>query len=177
MVAGHLREKDGYYHIVLSFVDENGVRKTPSRSTRLPVKGNKKRAEEMLQQAREEMDEQLQRRFRYKESGMTTLPEELLFSDFMRDWVDMMKASLEPGTYSSYCLSVKNRIIPYFDKRHPGLLLKNLTPKHIQDYYTYELNVKGLTANTVIHRHARTARKQSRHSAVCRSWRPLRNCS
>ena len=75
MVAGHLREKDGYYHIVLSFVDENGVRKTPSRSTRLPVKGNKKRAEEMLQQAREEMDEQLQRRFRYKESGMTTLPE------------------------------------------------------------------------------------------------------
>lgn len=26
--------------------------------------------------------------------------------------------------------------------------------KHIQDYYTYELNVKGLTANTVIHRHA-----------------------
>ena len=154
MVAGHLREKDGYYHIVLSYIDENGKRQTPSRSTRLPVKGNKKRAEEMLQQAREEMDEQLQRRFRYKESGMTTLPEELLFSDFMRDWVDMMKASLEPGTYSSYCLSVKNRIIPYFDKRHPGLLLKNLTPKHIQEYYTYELNVKGLTANTVIHRHA-----------------------
>ena len=42
MVAGHLREKDGYYHIVLSYIDENGKRQTPSRSTKLPVKGNKK---------------------------------------------------------------------------------------------------------------------------------------
>ena len=51
MVAGHLREKNGIYHIVLSYIDENGVRKTPSKSTKLPVKGNKKRAEEMLRKA------------------------------------------------------------------------------------------------------------------------------
>lgn len=30
MVAGHLREKNGYYHIVLSYTDENGKRQTPS---------------------------------------------------------------------------------------------------------------------------------------------------
>ena len=48
MVAGHLREKRGYYHIVLSYTDENGKRQTPSKSTGLPVKGNKKRAEAML---------------------------------------------------------------------------------------------------------------------------------
>ena len=41
MVAGHLREKRGYYHIVLSYTDENGKRQTPSKSTGLPVKGNK----------------------------------------------------------------------------------------------------------------------------------------
>lgn len=46
MVAGHLREKRGYYHIVLSYTDENGKRQTPSKSTGLPVKGNKKRAED-----------------------------------------------------------------------------------------------------------------------------------
>ena len=39
MVAGHLREKRGYYHIVLSYTDENGKRQTPSKSTGLPVKG------------------------------------------------------------------------------------------------------------------------------------------
>ena len=37
MVAGHLREKNGYYHIVLNYVDEYGKRHTPSKSTGLPV--------------------------------------------------------------------------------------------------------------------------------------------
>ena len=41
MVAGHLREKRGYYHMVLSYTDENGKRQTPTKSTGLPVKGNK----------------------------------------------------------------------------------------------------------------------------------------
>ena len=56
MVAGHLRERGGYYHIVLSYTDENGKRKTPSKATGLPVKGNKKRAEAMLQKARIEKE-------------------------------------------------------------------------------------------------------------------------
>ena len=52
MVAGHLREKNGYYHMVLNYVDEYGKRHTPSKSTGLTVKGNKKRAEKMLSVAR-----------------------------------------------------------------------------------------------------------------------------
>ena len=52
MVAGHLREKNGYYHMVLNYVDEYGKRHTPSKSTGLTVKGNKKRAEKMLSEAR-----------------------------------------------------------------------------------------------------------------------------
>ena len=38
MVAGHLRQKDGYWHLVLSFIDENGNKKTPSKSTNCPSK-------------------------------------------------------------------------------------------------------------------------------------------
>ncbi len=37
------------------------------------------------------------------------------------------------------------------------------TPKHIQDYYTYELMVRGVSANTVIHRHA-NIRKALQHA-------------
>ena len=66
MVAGHLREKNGYFHIVLSYTDENGQRKTPSRSTGLPVKGNKKRAEVLLREARREMEDELNRRVEEK---------------------------------------------------------------------------------------------------------------
>ena len=56
--------------------------------------------------------------------------------------------------YGAYAMGIKNKIIPYFEEHHPGLALCEVTPKHIQDYYTYELTVRGVSANTVIHRHA-----------------------
>ena len=48
MIAGHLQEKYGFFYIVLSYRDDQGRRHTPWFPTRLPVKGNKKRAEAML---------------------------------------------------------------------------------------------------------------------------------
>ena len=52
MVAGHLREKSGYYYAVLNYTDYLGKRKTKWISTGLVVKGNKKRAEAILMDAR-----------------------------------------------------------------------------------------------------------------------------
>ncbi len=154
MVAGHLREKRGYFHIVLSYTDEYGKRQTPSKSTGLPVKGNKKRAQTMLQEARKEMEAALEWRIRRKEHPDQLDPSEVSFTVFMKDWLAMMKSSIEITTYASYSMCIKSRIVPYFDERHPGLMLCDTTPKHIQDYYTYELQECGVTANTVIRRHA-----------------------
>jgi len=154
MVAGHLREKNGYYHIVLSYVDENGVRKTPSQSTRLPIKGNKKRAEEMLSQARKEKEEELKRKVQLIKSTAVEPSERIEFTEFLSDWLYMMRSSVEVTTYSAYESTVKRKINPYFDDHFPHLLLQNVTPKHIQDYYTYEMYENGVSANTVIHRHA-----------------------
>ena len=47
-VAGHLREQNGMYQMILSWKDTDGKRRTKSISTGLPVKGNKKRAESLL---------------------------------------------------------------------------------------------------------------------------------
>ncbi len=152
MVAGHLREKRGYFHIVLNYTDENGKRQTPSKSTGLPVKGNKKRAEAMLIQARKEMEDELKRRI--EERGKPPKPEDILFTQFMSDWLAMMKNSVEATTFAAYTFGIKSKINPYFDERFPKLKLRELTPKHIQDYYTYEMNEGGVSANTVIHRHA-----------------------
>lgn len=154
MVAGHLREKRGYYHIVLSYTDENGKRQTPSKSTGLPVKGNKKRAEAMLQEARRTMEAELQLRQMEREKGYTDNPADILFTRFLLDWLEMMKASVEITTYAAYSSGIKNRIVPYFEEHHPGLRLRQVTPKQLQDYYTYEMKVNGVSANTVIHRHA-----------------------
>lgn len=160
MVAGHLREKRGYYHIVLSYTDENGERQTPSKTTGLPVKGNKKRAEAMLLEARQRKELELKQRREAKEAAENgTSPSsqneaQKPFTTFMLNWLEMMKPNLDEPTYASYSFCIKNKIVVYFDKFFPGLSLCDLTPKHIQDYYTYEMKEQGLSANTVIHRHA-----------------------
>ena len=52
MIAVHLQEKYGFFYIVLSYRDDKGRRHTTWYPTRLPVKGNKKRAEAMLLEMR-----------------------------------------------------------------------------------------------------------------------------
>jgi integrase len=154
MVAGHLREKRGYYHIVLNYTDETGKRRTPTRSTGLAVKGNKKRAEAMLQAARQELESELERRPEQRAQALADDPSEVPFTAFMLDWLAMMRNSVEVTTYASYATCIKSRIVPYFDEHHPGLTLKKITPKHIQDFYSSELRERGITTNTVIRRHA-----------------------
>ncbi len=141
LVAGHLQEKKGYFYIVLNYKDECGKRKNKWISTGLSVKGNKKKAEALLIEARKnfEVPQQVDQ-------------ENPLFSDFMLQWLEMMKHRIENTTYASYSNAIKGRIAPYFKEK--GIRLKELQPKHIQDYYQYELEVRGVTANTVIHYHA-----------------------
>ena len=79
MVAGHLRVQNGYWQMIFSYKDVSGKRKTKSVSTKLKQKGNKKRAEQMLLEARQKFD------FLYPglraESGGVT------FSEYMLEWL------------------------------------------------------------------------------------------
>ncbi|VUG03787.1 MULTISPECIES: tyrosine-type recombinase/integrase [Paenibacillus] len=77
---------------------------------------------------------------------------ELLFTDFMLQWLEMMKHQIELTTYASYSRAVKNRIVPHFKEKE--ILLKDLQPKHIQEFYQYELKTRGVKPNTVIRIHA-----------------------
>ncbi|WP_373688810.1 hypothetical protein [Brevibacillus daliensis] len=78
--------------------------------------------------------------------------DQLLFSDYLLDWLEMMKHSIELITFISYTNAIKQRIVPYFNEWI--ISLKNLPPKHIQDFYRYQLQERGIKANTVIHYHA-----------------------
>ena len=93
MVAGHLREKNGYYHIVLNYVDEYGKRHTPSKSTGLPVKGNKKRAEKMLIEARSAKEAELEARALERSTGKVST-DSILFTTFLLDWLEMIKKNV-----------------------------------------------------------------------------------
>ena len=152
MVAGHLREKRGYFHIVLSYTDENGKRQTPSKTTGLPVKGNKKRAEAMLMEARQSKELELKKLRETKREKEDVTPQnpnqqdksKISFTKFMLDWLEMMKPNLDETSYASYCFCIKRKIVVYFDKFFPGLALCDLSPKHIQDYYANGVSLKEI---------------------------------
>jgi integrase len=155
MVAGHLRIKDGNYHIVLSYNDENGKRKSTCRSTHLPVRGNKKRAEAMLQEARREMEETLRCQELAKRQGKSPERKPIFFTDFMNEWLSMMKPSLEATTYSSYQNGIQKQImrrIRFHDLRHScaSLLYANgVALKDIQEWLGH--SDIGTTSNIYTH--------------------------
>ena len=140
MVAGHLREKSGYYYAVLNYTDSLGKRKTKWISTGLTVKGNKKRAEAILMDAR--------RNFNPEEPKV--MNGDILFADYMEKWLDIIKSSVAVPTFASYSTTVKKIVAPYF--REKEVTLKNLTAKDIQEFYLREL--ERVSASSVIHYHA-----------------------
>ena len=140
MVAGHLREKSGYYYAVLNYTDSLGKRKTKWISTGLTVKGNKKRAEAILMDAR--------RNFNPEEPKV--MNGDILFADYMEKWLDIIKSSVAVPTFASYSTTVKRVVAPYF--REKEITLKNLTAKDIQEFYLKEL--QRVSASSVIHYHA-----------------------
>ena len=138
MVAGHVREKKGYFYAVLNYTDAFGNRKTKWISTGLPVKGNKKKAEAFLQEQRLQF------------VADAPASDDMLFADFMEQWLAVVKTSISVATYSSYCVSVKKVIVPYF--REKKITLKSLTAKDIQDFYLKQL--ERVSASSVIRYHA-----------------------
>lgn len=141
MVAGHLQEKNGYFYMVLNTTDEMGKRKTKWVSTGYPIKGNKRRAEIMLADAKREF-----------EKAPKSQKKEMLFSDYMRKWLEIVKNEIEIDSYAGYSSVIEKRIAPYFDMRK--VTLTGLTASDIQDFYTYGLNDLHLSGNTIRHFHA-----------------------
>lgn len=77
--------------------------------------------------------------------------EKILFIDYMKKWLKMIKASVEETTYNGYKGVVNGRLSDYFDNKK--ITLQDIKPKHIQEFYQYLLD-EGLSGNTVKHYHA-----------------------
>lgn len=147
MVAGHLQEKNGMFYVVLNYRDENGKRKTPWISTNLPVKGNKKRAENFMMDVRRSFVPPNVQRIEEREAMQKG---DILFTDFLLKWLRVAKSTVKLTTYASYEMMATKIIIPYFQILN--IKLKELTTEDIQDFYSAQL--ERVSANTVIHYHA-----------------------
>ena len=142
MVTGSIYERKGIYYAIVSYYVD-GRRKQKSVSTGLSVKGNKRRALEFL--------ENLKRTYETKESMENMDGSRLLMTDYMDEWLKIIKPLVERATYKSYDNMVSARIRPHFEKLN--LLLTEVEPKHIKMLYD-EILEQGYTTNTVIHYHA-----------------------
>ena len=141
MVAGHLQEKKGNYYIVLCY-SVAGKNKTKWISTGLPIKGNKKKAEKMLYEARESFIQPV--------DPLDAASSDMLFTEFMKMWLAVAKTTVRTTTYSSYAAMTNNIIIPYFTDLK--LSVKQIEAEHIQKFYLKQL--ERVSANSVIHYHA-----------------------
>ena len=141
MVAGHLTLKNGRYYAVLNYRNAGGQRKTKWISLGLPEKGNKRKAEAELARLRAEFELP-------KEVGV--LSSDMLFADYLLEWLEIAKGRLAVATYSSYAAMIKRPVGPYFRQRN--LTLRELEARHLQMFYSEML--RKVKPNTVIHYHA-----------------------
>ena len=141
MVAGHLTLKNGRYYAVLNYRNAGGQRKTKWISLGLPEKGSKRKAEAELARLRAEYEPP-------KEVG--DLSSDMLFADYLLEWLEIAKGRLAVATYSSYAAMIKKPVGPYFRQRN--LTLRELEARHLQMFYSEML--RKVKPNTVIHYHA-----------------------
>ncbi len=141
--TGNLRVKRGVWQMVFEYQDPTGQRKQKSESTGLPEKGNKRRAQKMLDKRLDELSQQY-----------TTALENrnVQFLTFMRSWLDdVVLYKVRDTTMTQYNYVFDSYIAEY--KRFAGIKLQELTAALLQSYYNTQLKA-GLSPNTVRKHHA-----------------------
>jgi len=135
--TGCLYEHNGIWYMRAYYYD-SGKRKAKGKSTKLPIKGNKKRAQAMLDVWLEEL------------SLVDTSFAEIGFFDYLLEWLESYKHSIENNTYACY----KDIMTRYVSgQREASILLQDLTPMHIQALYNRHIG-RGLSPNSVLKLHA-----------------------
>lgn len=137
-MTGSLQEKNGKYYIVLS-MKLNGKWKTKWVKTGLEVKGNKRKAIEMLNEYLHDASEA---------DFLGT--KNMLFSTYMLTWLDTIKNSIKENTHYAYSKVIENDICPYFNEK--DIKIGELNNLHLQEYYNHL--AKRMTASSILKRHA-----------------------
>ena len=140
-MTGSLQKRYNRYYVVLNLKDEYGKRKQKVVNTELEFKpGNKRKAEKILRDL-----------LKKYEDTQITVCNNILFGDYMVEWLKNREGEIETSTYQGYWHIINHRIAPYFNQRK--ITLQNITASDIQKYYR-TLSNDGLSANTIKRHHA-----------------------
>ena len=141
-MTGNLIIRNDVYHMRINYKNENGKWASVTRSTKLPVKGNKKRAQAML--------DDFMKQFEMAGTSPDKAVQDYLFTEYLDIWLDFVKPSVAVATFSGYrnCIKI---IKQHFEPLK--IKLTELKPIHLQEFYNKRL-FEGVKASTVIHHHA-----------------------
>lgn len=185
-MTGRLVVKNGRYYVVISYQDSQGKNKQKWKATGLPVKNNKRIAEEMMRDIVANFDPQVEELMKRSNGGRKikmpkprkpktvwqpqhiympqgqpmmqsgymwnqrqVMGEDMLFGDYLVQWIEMAKPNLQISTYSSYKGKIKH-IAPYFNER--GITLQGISPMDIQAYYAWLID-NGKSVQSCTHAH------------------------
>lgn len=155
MITGSIQINKGYYFIVFNMYNEYGKRKPEWHSTGLKVDNNKRKNNQIRKQAEKMLNEELVRvnaenSFSNKLNTIAKNSKysNMLFSDYMLEWLANIKPKVVQSTYIGYEQVVKGRLCPYFKSKKIKLI--DLRPRDIQDFinYLYKQKLKG---STIVH--------------------------
>ncbi|MBD5086413.1 MAG: site-specific integrase [Clostridiales bacterium] len=184
-MTGRLVVKNGRYYVVISYQDSQGKNKQKWKATGLPVKNNKRIAEELMRDIVANFDPQVEELVKKNGTRKIKMPksrkpqnmwqpqptymmqgqpmlqsgymyqarqymgEDMLFGDYLAQWIEMAKTNLQISTYSSYKAKIK-QIAPYFNDR--GITLQGISPMDIQTYYAWLID-NGKSVQSCTHAH------------------------
>ena len=127
-MTGSLQIKNDKFYIILN-QKENGKRKQKWIATGLDVKGNKRKAEQLLRETLLEC-----------ESAPPKPVNDVLFADYIRAWLKVAERRVDSVTFQGYKLMANAQVIPYFDES--GILLHDVTREALQTFFD-EKAIKG----------------------------------
>lgn len=119
-MTGSLQEKNGKYYMVLN-TRENGKRKLKWLATGLPIKGNKRKAEQLLRET-----------LQAYESGQRKATPDILFADYIRTWLGIVRRRVDEVTYQGYEVLALRQVAPWFEERN--VKLADVTLELLQEY-------------------------------------------
>ena len=137
-----IQEKGGNWYAVIQWYNSEGKQIKKWRATGFPVKGNHKR--EAMQRA-----EEIKREFEHKAALKDS---DMLFSDWMLEWLELTRHSIKQSTYFTYKRQIKNCVVPYFKERR--IKLCELKPEDIQLFYNHKIEEDHVKPVTVQRYHA-----------------------
>lgn len=146
-VSSNLVVNKGIYNVVLNYYMD-GKRQQKWKSLKIKaIAGNKNIAKKKQKEVERDFEDELNT----PEETIEDTGANILFTEYLKQWIKIVKPTLEISTYGGYDRLIK-LICPYFEKL--GLKLCELKTSDIQKYYDHLRVTRNVKTNTIRRYHA-----------------------